>query len=293
MFDLSPTLQRHFLGPKGFPYWSKAALGIMNFSSGKNTLYTQIPRGECEYFDISSLTKPLVLGMYFLQLPQGASKSEQALLEHRGGIPSWGLLPKEEKEWKKILRGLKQRETQNTVYSDFSYLKLQTELEDLHENKSVKDLTREYWQTCAEHWLDLNEENKFQVQVQDPNAYNLKTFLAHAGLFTTIEKLTSGLQLLNKKNQFIQKFSKKASNLQTRFCYGWDTVGKNNPNSLAGYNAPSYIFGHLGFTGCSMWIDPVKNIGYAYLTNAKKYYYNDPYLLNIHRRQIGQWVFQK
>ncbi len=41
----------------------------------------------------------------------------------------------------------------------------------------------------------------------------------------------------------------------------------NTPRSQAGERAPVDAVGHLGYTGCSMWIDPVREISVILLTN--------------------------
>ena len=46
---------------------------------------------------------------------------------------------------------------------------------------------------------------------------------------------------------------------------GFDTP--TPPHSQAGERAPSDAVGHLGYTGCSMWIDPVREISVILLTN--------------------------
>jgi len=45
---------------------------------------------------------------------------------------------------------------------------------------------------------------------------------------------------------------------------GFDT---STPRSQAGERAPADAVGHLGYTGCSMWIDPARGISVILLTN--------------------------
>ena len=49
-----------------------------------------------------------------------------------------------------------------------------------------------------------------------------------------------------------------------RFGLGWD---KPTPPSQAGQYLSSRSFGHLGFTGTSLWIDPIRQLSIALLTN--------------------------
>ncbi len=50
----------------------------------------------------------------------------------------------------------------------------------------------------------------------------------------------------------------------TRFGLGWD---KPTPPSQAGQHFSSRSFGHLGFTGTSLWIDPEKQLAIILLSN--------------------------
>lgn len=265
-----------------FPYWENSSLALINFKTQDCKFFGNY----LKFFDISSLTKPMV--MSFFSLMDCAENSfPLELLEHRGGIPSWGLLSK--KTWKEDLRAL-DIVSSSCVYSDLSILKLGIFFEDKF-GIPLKELTRKYWSCCADFWMERSDG--IIESVQDLNAQNLRTFLPHAGLFSSAQKFATGLISLNNKYSFIEKMKEKifTRNGLTRFVYGWDTVGFNNPNSLAGINAPWYVFGHLGFSGCSVWIDPKECRGYLFFTDAKKYYWYDPYLLNKKRREIGALYF--
>ena len=50
------------------------------------------------------------------------------------------------------------------------------------------------------------------------------------------------------------------------FALGWDTPSQNG-KSIAGDYFTSGSFGHLGFTGTSIWIDPNQEIIIVLLTN--------------------------
>ena len=47
---------------------------------------------------------------------------------------------------------------------------------------------------------------------------------------------------------------------------GWDTPSQNGQSIAGDYFTPG-SFGHLGFTGTSLWIDPNKEIVIVLLTN--------------------------
>lgn len=50
---------------------------------------------------------------------------------------------------------------------------------------------------------------------------------------------------------------------------GWDC--KNEPHSSAGSAFGPRTFGHLGFTGCSLWVEPELGLSVALLTNRVRY----------------------
>ena len=62
----------------------------------------------------------------------------------------------------------------------------------------------------------------------------------------------------------IQLFTKRYSQ-QSTHALGWDT--KSNTGSSAGDLFDSTSFGHLGFTGTSVWIDPKRDLFVVFLTN--------------------------
>lgn len=110
-------------------------------------------------------------------------------------------------------------------------------------------------------------------EVHDETAFLLKGIAGHAGLFSTAEDLHKLLFIyLNKgkfeDKQFIQGFTieyfTKQQEKSTR-ALGWDI--KSHKGSSAGNLFSNASFGHTGFTGTSVWIDPVKKIIVILLTN--------------------------
>ena len=77
-----------------------------------------------------------------------------------------------------------------------------------------------------------------------------------------------------------------------RFVNGWDTVDINNgKESLAGRGCGPFTFGHLGFTGTSIWIDSEKRIGFIILTNATRDFWYERTRLNDLRKEIGRFIW--
>ncbi len=111
--------------------------------------------------------------------------------------------------------------------------------------------------------------------VHDPLARGLEGRSGNAGLFSTGEDLSKLCQMLINKGEFngkryfskeiVEKFSKCFSDRSTR-AIGFDTRSVNGKSSSGKYFSNG-TYGHLGFTGTSIWIDPVRKLYTILLTN--------------------------
>ena len=111
-------------------------------------------------------------------------------------------------------------------------------------------------------------------EVHDETASILNGVAGHAGLFSTAEDISKLVNvLLNKglyegkqfiKPQTIKLFTNRNSDQSTR-ALGWDT--KSEENSTAGDLFSMSSFGHTGFTGTSVWVDPTRDLYVIFLTN--------------------------
>jgi serine-type D-Ala-D-Ala carboxypeptidase len=110
-----------------------------------------------------------------------------------------------------------------------------------------------------------------QGEVQDENASVMEGVAGHAGLFATAEDLAifahammqGGNPILRRETVtlFTQRQSSPAG---TSRALGWDTP--SSPSQSGKYlSANSY--GHLGYTGTSLWIDPERQLSITFLTN--------------------------
>lgn len=117
-----------------------------------------------------------------------------------------------------------------------------------------------------------------QGEVQDENAYVLNGAAGHAGLFSNVhdlllfarEILAAGKQpsIPEPAKLFepatIEIFSERQPPPGSSRALGWDTPGEN---SSSGRHFSPRSIGHLGFSGCSLWIDPEPGIAVVLLTN--------------------------
>jgi hypothetical protein len=249
------------------------------------------------YFDLASLTKPLTNSLSFFLKPEAFDKDLLLCLNHRGGLPSWGLLGK--LNWKEQILNYPVIESE-TLYSDFSALRVMLELEK--QGIDQKSLCQKVWDKETLFWKDLplwypTVQNGFKNsrpnfgQVHDPNAFNINAFTGHAGLFSTIDGLCRTLLNYQEQTDFIDKVKVDLTKHSHRFSLGWDRV-ENPKNTLAGSGCGQFTFGHLGFTGTSIWIDPDIGLGQIILSNATKYHWFDKQGLNDLRRGIGEIVWR-
>jgi len=108
-------------------------------------------------------------------------------------------------------------------------------------------------------------------EVHDENAYALGGVAGHAGLFSTASDLAVFAQMLLNGGSYngtrivadstVKLFTRRAA--ATR-ALGWDTCG--GKGSCGTYFSPT-AYGHTGFTGTSLWIDPEREMFVVLLTN--------------------------
>lgn len=299
MKEIKAILERDF--PLG--RMDAVAVGRIEFKTGKfEVVEAEVNQhgldfsGKTHYFfDLASLTKPLSNSLAYFLKPELFDANMLLALSHRGGIPAWGLLSKD--DWEKQILSYSIKESP-TLYSDFSALRV---LLEFNKKDNLKKVCSEVWDKEVLNWLDLHREAPVLQygfinqepnlgHVHDPNALNLGTFCTHAGLFGTIQGLCKTLLNYQKQTDFINKVKIDLASHKNRFSFGWDRV-ENFENPLAGLGCGPSTFGHLGFTGTSIWIDPDRNLGQVILTNATKNYWFDKEDLNIIRRSVGESIW--
>jgi CubicO group peptidase (beta-lactamase class C family) len=111
-------------------------------------------------------------------------------------------------------------------------------------------------------------------EVHDENAYALGGVSGHAGLFSSAYDLDRlARAYLNGgaldgarvwRASTIRQFTTVQDSTFSTRALGWDTPG---PNSSAGHFMRRPAFGHTGFTGTSLWIDPSHDLYVILLTN--------------------------
>jgi CubicO group peptidase (beta-lactamase class C family) len=110
-----------------------------------------------------------------------------------------------------------------------------------------------------------------QGEVQDENAFMLGGVAPQAGLFSTAEDIAKFAQaMLNRghpifRPETVALFTRReAAPPATSRALGWDTPSA--PSQSGKYFSPQ-SYGHLGYTGTSLWIDPTRQLSITLLTN--------------------------
>ena len=219
------------------------------------------------------------------------------LLLHNSGLPAWKKFYNRNLDADSIIKNIYATKPEypagtKTVYSDLGIIVLGKLIETVTEKKLN--------QFCKDEiFIPLKMNNTFfnppdsvkykippteidnhwrkkliQGEVHDETSSLLGGVAGHAGLFSTAEDLSKLIQMLLDEGTFsgkqfikletVKLFTKRHSPKSTRGL-GWDT--KSTTRSSAGNKFSKTSFGHTGFTGNSIWIDPERKLFVVFLTN--------------------------
>ena len=122
--------------------------------------------------------------------------------------------------------------------------------------------------------FDPWRQRHIRGEVHDENAYMLGGVSGHAGLFSTAADLTrfarmmlnggtlDGVRVL--RPQTIAQFTAVQDPTLSHRALGWETPSGRNS---AGHRMSARAFGHTGFTGTSLWMDPERGAFVVLLSN--------------------------
>ena len=109
-----------------------------------------------------------------------------------------------------------------------------------------------------------------QGEVNDENATAMGGVAGHAGLFANALDvarfahcmLQGGVPIFRPET--VKQFTTRGASATGSYALGWDTP---SAPSQSGKHFSPQSFGHLGFTGTSLWIDPKRELAVVLLTN--------------------------
>jgi CubicO group peptidase (beta-lactamase class C family) len=218
------------------------------------------------------------------------------LLTHSAGMPAWRPLYKESEtadEARRLVLGtpLQVPPGERMVYSDLGAI-LMGEMvarvsgmpldryaavnifEPLGMRETMYRPPRPMLARIAPTEVDPWRQRKIHGEVHDENAFRLGGVSAHAGLFSTAADLSrfammylnygslAGVRTLDSAT--IVRFTTRQDSAISHRAIGWETA--NGQNS-GGRRMSRRAFGHTGFTGTSIWMDPGNDVFVILLTN--------------------------
>ncbi|MDR0786435.1 MAG: beta-lactamase family protein [Gemmatimonadota bacterium] len=212
------------------------------------------------------------------------------LLTHTSGLPAggdWERLSHEE-IWSRVHSARLQWQPGTRMeYSDIGFMLLWEAAEnaygapipELLENRVFGPLEMKYTNflpgpTCV-RCAPTDERPGYRGVVHDPIARGLGGVAGHAGLFSTAHDLSrfaamlanggelDGVRVLNPAT--IKLFTQRQPGAGVR-ALGWETPDERGVGS-GGLSISPGSFGHTGFTGTSLWVDPERGTWAVLLTN--------------------------
>ena len=230
---------------------------------------------------------------------QGPNKDRvtvRHLLTHSSGLPAWRPLYKET-DSPEAARALAVATALDTVpgvrmvYSDLGAIILGQIVERVSGEKLEAYLARHVFgplgmtstryrpgrallERIAPTEYDPWRQRHIRGEVHDENAYSLGGVSGHAGLFSTGHDVArfcrmllgggtiDGVRIVSAES--IRRFTTVQDSTLSNRALGWETP--NGVNS-AGHLLTRPAFGHTGFTGTSIWVDPSRDLFVILLTN--------------------------
>ena len=228
--------------------------------------------------------------------PKKSRVTVRDLLTHRSGLPAWRPLHKEGVGPDSAMRLVYLTPLDTTprvrmVYSDLGAILLGQIVEKVSKQKLDVYLRRHVFtplgmketrfrpDTLNRSRIAPTEYDSFRQRliwgiVHDENSFALGGVAGHAGLFSSGRDLSrfarmylnfgtiDGTQIL--KPSTIYQFQRLQDSSFSNRAIGWE---KPTGNNSAGRRMSPAAFGHTGFTGTSIWMDPANDVFVILLTN--------------------------
>jgi CubicO group peptidase (beta-lactamase class C family) len=244
------------------------------------------------------ITRPVHFYVPEFDAPDKASITVHMLLTHSGGLEAGAPLSLHYRGRADYIAQINARPLKSvpgtaTVYSDWDMVLLQAVLERiagmpldqiaaervfrplgmLSTQFNPDTANTELRHRIAPTAIDTSRGGLLQGTVHDGNAWALGGVSGHAGLFSSAHDLAIFSQFLLNGGSYdgrhilapstIARWTSRQSPASSR-ALGWDMPA---PSSSAGRYFSPRSFGHTGFTGTSIWIDPQRDLFVVLLTN--------------------------
>jgi CubicO group peptidase (beta-lactamase class C family) len=252
-------------------------------------------------FDLDERLGDILPG-FVIGMEPGSGKQHvtlRMLLAHTSGLPAYATLFREHTTPAALLRAilrlpLEAKPGARTEYSDFGFILLGKVVEVLSAEPLDAFCAREIFAPLGvettrfcppqetRHAIPPTEDDLtfrgrvIQGEVQDENCFVLDGVAGHAGVFANVADLLRFAQCILGQgrtqdgkplfqpatvSQFATRQGPPDGNSRA---LGWDVPTEGS--SSGRYFGPRSI-GHLGYSGCSLWMDPDQELAVALLTN--------------------------
>jgi CubicO group peptidase (beta-lactamase class C family) len=225
--------------------------------------------------------------------PRRAEVTLRMLLDHSSGLPAYLRLfeaaaTREELLAEALGAPLEAEPGTRAAYSDIGFMLLGEALARLADDTLDRFCRREIFGPLAmadtlfrpppdlRPGIPPTEDDRsfrrriLQGEVHDENASVLGGVAGHAGLFAPAGDLARFAHCLLSggppvlRDTTLSLFTRRSGPSGSSWALGWDTP---SPPSQSGRHFSPGAFGHLGYTGTSLWIDPERQFAVALLTN--------------------------
>jgi CubicO group peptidase (beta-lactamase class C family) len=252
-------------------------------------------------FDLDARLGDILPG-FVIGMEHGSGKEKvtlRMLLAHTSGLPAYETLFRTSSLPDALLRAtlqlrLEARPGTRTEYSDFGYILLGKVIEILSGEPLDAFCAREIFAPlglAATHFCPAEENRSaipptendqtfrgrvIQGEVQDENCFILGGVAGHAGLFANVKDILGFARCILSQGRTpdatalfqpgtVDQFATRQNSADSKSrALGWDVPTEGS--SSGHYFGPRSI-GHLGYSGCSLWIDPDQELAVALLTN--------------------------
>jgi CubicO group peptidase (beta-lactamase class C family) len=216
------------------------------------------------------------------------------LLAHSSGLPAYEKLflrtrTKHELVTQALSFPLKYYPGTHAEYSDIGFIVLGLALEKIADEPLDRFCEREVFGRLGMLSTAYNPRPEWKVripptaedktfrerivrgEVQDENASVMGGVAGHAGVFATAsdiaifaDAMLGGEAPLVRRETLAVFTRRQSTPAESSRALGWDTP--SSPSQSGKYFSPK-SFGHLGYTGTSLWIDPDRQLSVTLLTN--------------------------
>jgi beta-glucosidase-like glycosyl hydrolase/CubicO group peptidase (beta-lactamase class C family) len=212
------------------------------------------------------------------------------LLQHTGGLPAWSALYKEAEGYNRILQKiyampLEYAPGSRSVYSDLGMILLGEVITRACGHPLDEFLTERLFaplgmfstryrppatlrEKIAPTENDPWRGRVIRGEVHDENASAMGGVAGHAGIFSTSEDLSIFAQMMLNRGMYDHRRYFKSETVD-RFTGAKENLGWQKPSASdwTGKVFSPSAYGHNGFTGVSIWIDPARQLFVILLTN--------------------------